>query len=109
MIILIALGGNALLRRSQRLTEENQLTNIKRATEQIAQLPDEYQLVITHGNGPQIGLLALQNAADTSVTPYPLDLLGAETDGMIGYLSNLGWCNIFVNRLYWRNEVHSCH
>jgi len=86
MIILIALGGNALLRRSQPPTEENQLANIKRATAQIAQLPAEYQLVITHGNGPQIGLLALQNAADTTTTPYPLDLLGAETDGMIGYL-----------------------
>lgn len=86
MIIVIALGGNALLRREQLLTEKNQLDNIKRATTQLAQLATDYQLVITHGNGPQIGLLALQNAADVSFTPYPLDLLGAETDGMIGYL-----------------------
>jgi carbamate kinase len=86
MMLLIALGGNALLRRGQPLTEENQLNNIKRATAQIAQLASEYQLVITHGNGPQIGLLALQNEADLSFKPYPLDLLGAETDGMIGYL-----------------------
>ena len=86
MIILIALGGNALLRRGQPLTEENQLDNIKRATAQIAQLAENYQLVLTHGNGPQIGLLALQNAAQESMKPYPLDLLGAETDGMIGYL-----------------------
>jgi carbamate kinase len=86
MMLLIALGGNALLRRGQPLTEENQLDNIKRATVQIAQLASEYQLVITHGNGPQIGLLALQNEADLSFKPYPLDLLGAETDGMVGYL-----------------------
>ena len=86
MIILIALGGNALLRRGQPLTEENQLDNIKRASAQIAQLAENYQLVLTHGNGPQIGLLAVQNAAQESVKPYPLDLLGAETDGMIGYL-----------------------
>lgn len=86
MIILIALGGNALLRRGQPLTEENQLDNIKRATAQIAQLAETYELVLTHGNGPQIGLLAVQNAAQESVKPYPLDLLGAETDGMIGYL-----------------------
>lgn len=82
MIILIALGGNALLRRGQSLTAENQLDNIKRATAQIAQLAEKHQLVLTHGNGPQIGLLAAQE----SVKPYPLDLLGAETDGMIGYL-----------------------
>lgn len=86
MIALIALGGNALLRRSQALNEKNQLENIKRATRQIAQLAEKYQLIITHGNGPQIGLLAKQNANDMSVKPYPLDLLGAETDGMIGYL-----------------------
>lgn len=86
MTIVVALGGNALLRREQLLTAENQLDNIKRAAMQLAQLAMDYQLVITHGNGPQIGLLALQNAADVSFTPYPLDLLGAETDGMIGYL-----------------------
>ena len=86
MTIVVALGGNALLRREQLLTAENQLDNIKRAAMQLAQLAMDYQLVITHGNGPQIGLLALQNAADVSFAPYPLDLLGAETDGMIGYL-----------------------
>lgn len=86
MLALIALGGNALLRRGQPLNEENQLDNIKRATAQIAQLAEKYQLILTHGNGPQVGLLAAQNAADASLKPYPLDLLGAETDGMIGYL-----------------------
>jgi carbamate kinase len=85
-MIVIALGGNALLQRGQALTAEHQLDNIKRATAQIAQLVPDYQLVITHGNGPQIGLLALQNEADLSFKPYPFDLLGAETDGMIGYL-----------------------
>lgn len=86
MIIVIALGGNALLRREQALTADNQLENIKQATAQIAHLASDYQLVITHGNGPQIGVLALQNAAQPALKPYPLDLLGAQTDGMIGYL-----------------------
>lgn len=86
MIALIALGGNALLRRGQPLTEQNQLDNIKLASAQIAQLAQDSQLVITHGNGPQIGLLAMQNATDDTLKPYPFDLLGAETDGMIGYL-----------------------
>jgi carbamate kinase len=86
MMLVIALGGNALLRRDQLLTEKNQLDNIKLAAAQIAQLAYDYQLVITHGNGPQIGLLAAQNAADPRYKPYPLDLLGAETDGMLGYL-----------------------
>jgi carbamate kinase len=92
MNLLIALGGNALLRRGQQLTEENQLDNIKLAAEQIVQLvashqtASSHQLVLTHGNGPQIGLLALQSAALTSVKPSGFDLLGAQTDGMIGYL-----------------------
>jgi carbamate kinase len=86
MFALIALGGNALLRRGQSLTETNQLENIKRATAQIAQLVEDHRLVLTHGNGPQIGLLAKQNSADENIKPYPLDLLGAETDGMLGYL-----------------------
>ena len=86
MTILIALGGNALLRRGQPLTAENQLNSIKRAAEQIVQLEPNHQLILAHGNGPQIGLLALQSAAIESAKPYSLDLLGAETDGMIGYL-----------------------
>lgn len=112
MTILIALGGNALLRRGQPLTEENQLDNIKRATAQIAQLAERYQLVLTHGNGPQIGLLAAQNAAQESVKPYPLDLLGAETDGMIGYLleqelSNLLSPERIIATLLTRVEVNA--
>ena len=86
MRIVIALGGNALLRRGEPMTADNQRGNIRVATEQIAKIHPGNQLVIAHGNGPQIGLLSLQAAAYTSVSPYPLDVLGAETDGMIGYI-----------------------
>lgn len=86
MRIVIALGGNALLRRGEPLTAENQLENIKHAAQQIVKLAKDNQLIITHGNGPQVGLLALQNAAYSTVKPYPLDILSAETEGMIGYL-----------------------
>ena len=84
--VVLALGGNALLRRGEPLTANNQMKNIKRAAEQIAILAQDHQLVITHGNGPQVGLLALQASAYDPVEPYPLDVLGAETEGMIGYL-----------------------
>ena len=86
MKLVIALGGNALLRRDQALTAENQLENIRRAATQLARVASAHQLVLTHGNGPQVGLLALQGAAYTTIETYPLDVLGAETDGMIGYL-----------------------
>ncbi len=86
MRIVIALGGNALLRRGEPLTAENQLNNIKRAAAQIVKLAPGNQLVIIHGNGPQVGLLSLQANAYKSISPYPLDVLDAETEGMIGYL-----------------------
>ena len=86
MRIVVALGGNALLRRGEPMTADNQRANIRIATEQIAKIHPGNQLVIAHGNGPQVGLLSLQAAAYTSVTPYPLDVLGAETAGMIGYI-----------------------
>ncbi|SFY08621.1 carbamate kinase, partial [Pseudomonas sp. NFACC43] len=86
MRIVVALGGNALLRRGEPMTADNQRSNIRTATEQIAKIHAGNQLVIAHGNGPQVGLLSLQAAAYTSVTPYPLDVLGAETEGMIGYI-----------------------
>jgi carbamate kinase len=86
MRLVIALGGNALLRRGQPLTADNQLENIRRVAGQLAGVARAHQLVLTHGNGPQIGLLALQAAAYTAVDAYPLDVLGAQTDGMIGYL-----------------------
>ena len=86
MRIVIALGGNALLRRGQPLTAKNQHRNIKIAAEALAPIARKHDLIISHGNGPQVGLLALQGAAYTSDGPFSLDILDAETEGMIGYL-----------------------
>ncbi len=86
MRVVAALGGNALLRRGQPLTAENQRVNARAACKALAPVALEHELVISHGNGPQVGLLALQGSAYTEVDPYPLDLLGAQTEGMIGYL-----------------------
>ena len=86
MRIVIALGGNALLRRGEDMTADNQRENVNIAARQIARVAPGNELVIAHGNGPQVGLLALQNAAYAKVNPYPLDVLGAETEGMIGYM-----------------------
>jgi carbamate kinase len=84
--VVAALGGNALLRRGQPLTAENQRANARVACKALAPVALDHELVISHGNGPQVGLLALQGSAYTEVEPYPLDLLGAQTEGMIGYL-----------------------
>jgi carbamate kinase len=86
MRLVVALGGNALLRRGQPMTIENQRANVALACEHLAPLADGNELVIAHGNGPQIGLLALEGAAYEPVPVYPLDVLGAETQGMVGYL-----------------------
>lgn len=86
MRIVVALGGNALLRRGQPMTLENQRDNVRIAARALADLAREHHIVVTHGNGPQVGLLALQALAYTEVSAYPLDVLGAETEGMIGYL-----------------------
>jgi carbamate kinase len=86
MRILVALGGNALLRRGEEMTAENQRRNVRVAAEALAPLAPGHQLVITHGNGPQVGLLALQSAAFQQNGSYPLDVLGAQTEGMIGYM-----------------------
>ncbi|NDW07108.1 carbamate kinase [Jiella pacifica] len=87
MRIVVALGGNALLRRHEALTAENQRTNVRRAADALAGLVRAgHQIVVTHGNGPQVGLLALQAAAGPADGAYPLDILGAESEGMIGYL-----------------------
>jgi carbamate kinase len=86
MRVVVALGGNALLRRGEPLTAENQRANARTACEALAPVALEHELVVSHGNGPQVGLLALQGAAYTPVEAYPLDLLGAQTEGMIGYL-----------------------
>ena len=110
MRLVVALGGNALLRRAQPPTAANQLHNVRAAAAQLARLVGSvgaagaadvadaadaagvagaargHELLLTHGNGPQVGLLALQAAAYTDVEPYPLDVLGAESQGMLGYL-----------------------
>ena len=87
MRIVIALGGNALLHRGERPDADVQEANIDRVTTAIAALALEHEIVVTHGNGPQIGLLAEESAADPALrSPYPLDLLGAQTQGMIGSL-----------------------
>jgi carbamate kinase len=86
MRIVIALGGNALLKRGEPMTAEVQRANIRTACVAMAPVASGHQLVISHGNGPQVGLLALQGAAYKPEEAYPLDVLGAETEGMIGYM-----------------------
>lgn len=84
--LVVALGGNALLRRGEPAEAETQRRNVAEAAAALADLADGNELVITHGNGPQVGLLALEADAYDAVEPYPLDVLGAESQGMIGYL-----------------------
>lgn len=84
--LVVALGGNALLQRGEALTVENQYRNIDKVAAALGQLAQKYRLALVHGNGPQVGLLALQNLAYRDVAPYPLDVLVAETQGMIGYM-----------------------
>jgi carbamate kinase len=80
------LGGNALVRRGQAMTAEAQHTNVRAAAVMLADLARDHQIVVAHGNGPQVGLLALESAAYAPDLPWPLDVLGAESEGMIGYL-----------------------
>lgn len=86
MRVVVALGGNALLKRGEAMTAENQRANVRVAALALAPVAKEHQLVISHGNGPQVGLLALEGEAYKKVEGYPLDVLGAETQGMIGYM-----------------------
>src|SRR5215204_4588591 len=86
MRIVVALGGNALLKRGEPMTHEVQRANIRVAAQALAPVATEHQLVLAHGNGPQVGLLALQASAYKDVEAYPLDVLGAQTEGMIGYM-----------------------
>lgn len=91
MRVVLALGGNALLRRGQPADAAAQRANVAVAAGAIAAVAAAgHEVVVTHGNGPQVGLLALQAAAYTDVAPYPLDVLGAESEGMIGYLLEQG-------------------
>ena len=94
MRVVIAVGGNALLRRGEPLTAENQRRHVKVAAEALAPIARDHDLVISHGNGPQVGLLALQGAAYRSDEAYPLDILDAETEGMIGYLIEQELANV---------------
>jgi carbamate kinase len=92
MRVVIALGGNALLRRGEALAAETQRRNVAAAAAAVAAVAASHEVVVSHGNGPQVGLLALQaeayrrSAAGQAAAPWPLDLLGAESEGMIGYL-----------------------
>jgi carbamate kinase len=86
MLVVVALGGNALLQRGQPMTAEMQRQNIRTACAALAPVAEEHRLVISHGNGPQVGLLALKEQAYTDGEPYPLDILDAQTEGMIGYI-----------------------
>jgi carbamate kinase len=84
--VVVALGGNALLKRGEPMTAEAQRANVRSAAPALAAVARDHQLVLSHGNGPQVGLLALQSAAYEEVDAYPLDVLGAQTEGMIGYV-----------------------
>jgi carbamate kinase len=86
MRVVVALGGNALLKRGEPMTADVQRRNVKTAAPALAAVASKHQLVLSHGNGPQVGLLALQGAAYPEVEAYPLDVLGAQTEGMIGYM-----------------------
>jgi carbamate kinase len=86
MLVVVALGGNALLRRGEPMDLAVQRANVKRAAAEIAKIAEDHTVVLTHGNGPQVGLLALQNVADPTLPSYPLDVLDAESEGMVGYL-----------------------
>ncbi|MDP3897661.1 MAG: carbamate kinase [Mesorhizobium sp.] len=100
MRIVVALGGNALLRRGEPMTAENQRANIRRAAAVLAELVAAgHSLVVTHGNGPQVGLLALQAAASPDA-PFPLDVLDAESAGMIGYVLQQELGNVIKDRLF---------
>lgn len=100
MRIVVALGGNALLRRGESMTAENQRRNVRLAAAALAPLAGEHALVISHGNGPQVGLLALQAASYRGAETYPLDILDAETEGMIGYLIEQELANLLPGRRF---------
>jgi carbamate kinase len=95
--VVVALGGNALLRRGEQPTVEAQRANVETAVQALRSLVD-HELVLTHGNGPQVGLLALQAEAVVDLPPYPLDVLGAESEGMIGYLLEQALRNVLPER-----------
>jgi carbamate kinase len=98
MRALIALGGNALLHRGEPAEAAAQRNRVASAADALARVAGEHELVLTHGNGPQVGLLALQNESYRPVAPYPLDVLGAESEGMVGYMLELALRNALPDR-----------
>ena len=96
--VVVALGGNALLRRGEPLEADVQRRNIETAVKTISEIAKVYNVVLVHGNGPQVGLLALQGLECKKVNPYPLDVLGSETQGMIGYMLMQEFKNYLPNR-----------
>ena len=98
MLVVVALGGNALIRRGERADADVQRHNVAAAVTSIATIAQQHDVVVTHGNGPQVGLLALQSEAYHDVRPYPLDVLDAETEGMLGYLLEQGLRNALPGR-----------
>ncbi|HEX6457800.1 MAG TPA: carbamate kinase [Thermoleophilaceae bacterium] len=98
MRVVAALGGNALLRRGETAEAEAQRRNLARAATTLAELALDHELVLTHGNGPQVGLLALQAEAYERVRPYPFDVLVAESEGMVGYMLDQTLGNLLPQR-----------
>lgn len=98
MRILVALGGNALLHRGEPADAGAQQRNVEIAAESLAEIAAEHELIVTHGNGPQVGLLALQSESYGDVPPYPLDVLGAESEGMVGHMLGLALRNELPDR-----------
>jgi len=86
MRLVVAIGGNALLTRGEELSAENQRRNMGEAARALAKIMRDHEVILVHGNGPQVGLLALESAAFKDAPPYPLDVLGSESQGMIGYI-----------------------
>jgi carbamate kinase len=97
-IAVVALGGNALLRRGEPLEAENQARAARGAARALARVAVDHQLIVTHGNGPQVGLLALMSDAYSETAPYPLDVLGSETEGQIGYVLELELDNAIADQ-----------
>ncbi len=98
MRVLLALGGNALLRRNEPADAGTQRRNIELAAGVVAEIARRHDVMLTHGNGPQVGLLALQSESYDAVPPYPLDVLGAESEGMIGYMLETALRNALPGR-----------
>jgi len=96
--VVVALGGNALLQKGEALTADNQRKNVQKAIQSLAEIARNHELIITHGNGPQVGLLALQAAAFHDVPAYPLDVLGAESEAQIGYVLEQELENVLPER-----------